>query len=114
MREATGGAPGQLDRESFTILRGRGEDDRVQGVLVFAVWSAHPTHPETWWAVSPEGVIRSVLVVGDVDEAARRRFSALGGKDLAALRPEADQPPDSAARCAAEVLAVLAAAGVLR
>ena len=109
LREATGGAPGQLDRGSFTILRGRGEDDRVQGVLVFAVWSAHPAHPETWWAVSREGVIRSVLLVGDVDEAARRRFSALGGKDLAALRPEADQPPDSAARCAAEVLAVLAA-----
>ncbi len=109
--EAVGSTPDQVDRGSFTLLWALGPDDQVQGALVFAVWAAHPGNPETWWAVSGEAVIRDIVLVGDLDDEIRQQFSALRGKDLTSLAPlEASAGPP--ARCAAEVLAVLAIHGL--
>ncbi len=104
-----GRTPDQVQRESLTILGAVGPDENTLGVLAFTVWSAHPAQPEMWWAVSPDGVVREVLVVGHVDDPLREQFSALVGADLAAVAPEAAQAPQSPSACAAEVLALLAA-----
>lgn len=109
---AIGHTPDQLDRESFTVVGGLGPDDRLLGVLAFAVWSAHRARPESWWAVSPQGIIREVLIVGDVEESVREQFSALRGKDLRGLAEQLERPGGTPAACAVEVLAVLATHGI--
>ncbi len=107
--QAIGRTPDQVQRESLTLLRAVGPEQKTLGVLAFTVWSAHPARPETWWAVSPEGMVREVLVVGAVDDHLREEFSALVDADLAAVASEANQAPPSPSAYAAEVLALLAA-----
>ena len=103
------GSPDPMQRGSLTILRAIGPQEKTLGVLAFTVWAAQPAQPETWWAVSPEGVVRDVLVVGPVDDRFRDQFAALIGADLPAVAAEAARAPQSPSACAAEVLAVLAA-----
>ena len=107
--ETSDGSPDPMQRGSLTILRAIGPQEKTLGVLAFTVWAAHPAQPETWWAVSPGGVVRDVLVVGRVDDTSRDQFAALVGADLPAAAAEAAQAPQSPSACAVEVLAVLAA-----
>ena len=108
---ATGIAPALLEAETLTVLRATDGNGATLGALAFAIWSAHPGRPETWWAVSPEGRIQDVAVVGDVDEQEQDAFAALRRKDLAELVAAADAAAGPPARCGAELLAVLAAHG---
>ena len=102
--------PSDIDgnKGSLTILRAIGPDERTLGVLVFTVWTAHPAQPEIWWAVSPDGVIREVLVVGSVGDQVREKFSALVGADLSAVTSDTAEATPSPSACAMEVLALLA------
>ena len=63
--------------------------------------------PETWWAVSIDGVLRDVRVVGDVDPAVVAEFAAFRGRSAAEL-----EGTDAPSRCAREVLAIAAAHGL--
>ena len=104
--------PDQCDRDSFTVLRAVGPQRRLLGMLVLATWSAHPARPETWWAVSAEGAILDAFFVPAMDERTKKQVAALKGKNLAALSAKRDLSVDPPARCALEVLAVLATHGV--
>lgn len=104
---ATGTAPALLEADTLTVLRAMAGDGATLGALAFAIWSAHPGRPETWWAVSPDGRIQDIVLVGDVDEREQDAFAALRRRDLAEL-VAAESP---SARCGAEVLAILAAHG---
>ncbi len=104
--------PDQCDRDSFTVLRAVGPQRRFLGMLVLATWSAHPDRPETWWAVSAEGAILDAFFVATMDDPTKKQVAALKGKNLAALSARRDLEPDPPARCALEVLAVLATHGV--
>ncbi len=119
MTPAGGGAPGQVDRNTFVILRAFDATGAPLGVLALAHWTAHAARPETWWAVGPEGTIRETLVVGNVDAATRAEFADLRGADLATLTADARlrdtgllansrSPADTPAHCGVEVLTVMA------
>ncbi len=104
--------PDQCDRDSFTVLRAVGPQRRLLGMGVLATWSAHPARPETWWAVSAEGAILDAFFVPTMDDPTKKQVAALKGKNLAALSAQRDLSADPPARCALEVLAVLATHGV--
>ena len=102
----------QVDPASFTVLRALDDNGNTLGVLVFSTWFAHPSHPEMWWAISAKGSVEKVVLVGDVDAAARKRGSELTGKGLSDLASTANQTGDQPARCAIEVLAALSVLGI--
>ncbi len=104
-----GAAPGQVDPETFLVLRAFDASGGLLGMVAFTHWAAHAARPETWWAVNPDGTIRETLVVGDVGDATRARFTELSGADLATLTAGVGGPADTPARCGVEVLTVLAA-----
>ncbi len=104
--------PDQCDRDSFTVLRAVGPLRRLLGMGVLVTWSAHPARPETWWAVSAEGVILDAFFVPTMDDPTKKQVAALKGKNLTALSAQRDLSTNPLARCALEVLAVLATHGV--
>ena len=108
VRELGGTAPDQIDPESLTILRALGKNGETLGLSVFSKWSAHPSSPETWWAVSRDGVIQEIVVVGELNSATRRKFASLRGKSFEELATEPESSRTSPARLASQVLAVLA------
>ena len=108
MNRADGAAPGQVDPDTFAIMRAFDASGRPLGVVALAYWTADPARPETWWAVGPEGTIRETLVVGDVDDATRAQFTDLRGADLEALSAPGRSPAGTPAHCGFEVLTVLA------
>ncbi len=111
VKRLIGAAPSQLDRGSLVVLRAAGEDGATKGLLVQGSWTSHPRRPECWWVVSPEGRLRAVWIVGEVDQSVKQQFAVLRGKELATLQGQVDLTIDSPARCGLEVLAVLAAHG---
>ncbi len=107
-----GSTPDQCDRKSFTIFRALGPQGALEGVLVLTTWSRHRARPETWWALSADGTILDALFVGELDEETRRQAAALKGRDLVTLAGEPAGGAITPARCALEVLAVVATHGI--
>ncbi len=105
---AAGGATGQVDPDTFLLMRAFDARGGPLGVVALAYWTGHAARPETWWAVGPDGTIRQTLVVGDVGDATRAAFADLRGADLATLAARGRSPGDTPASCAVEVLSVLA------
>jgi hypothetical protein len=106
MARSLGGAPTQIDPESLTFLRAIGAEDLTLGALVVSRWLGHASRPETWWAISVDGVIRDIRLVGDVDRTVDAEFSSIRGRSAGEL-----DGTDAASRCAREVLSMSAAHG---
>lgn len=111
IERAMAGSAEQIDRASCTVLRSLAADGATLGVSVFSRWSAHPSAPEVWWSVDPEGTVRDVVVVG-ADARVNDSFAEMHGKRLTSLATSRRTESASPALCAAEVLAMLAAHGI--
>ena len=104
----TGVSPGQADRESLVVLRSFGENGEMLGASVFSRWSAHAARPEIWWSVTPDGRLKDILALGDVDQDTLRTLRGLRGKIRDEIHNVDDSVGGRCGRCACEILAVLA------
>ena len=100
------GNPFPFEKTSITLLRSVKADDSAGGMLLFARWEEKPGRPETWWAVSPHGIIEEARVVGAIDDETRDAFRGLAGMDAGALAGGEGALPDEVRRCAEVALAI--------
>ena len=111
--EALGSSLGEIDPSSLRILRAVDEGGHALGVLVFSKWVAHPTQPEVWWGVSPEGVVRHVVALGITDQTIQEQIAVLEGKRLADQEPRIQPVAGDPASLAAEIHSILRANSVI-
>lgn len=109
-REAAASHLGQaVTRVSGDSVAARAFDpqDRPLGTVVRCQCAGLPAKAEFWVAVTSDGLLNGLVIVGDPGRADPTALSSLHGKRLADLQA-ITAADDAAGRCAMEVLAILA------
>lgn len=106
IEDRAGSPPDQLDVASLRLLKAM-KGKETNGVVVRSKWAAYKSKPELWWALSPNGDIRNVHVVGQVTSYDREQLEALGGKNLANLSVSKTDADTSPSKLALEVLTLV-------